>query len=409
MRFQAIFRQNEQPVIVGCTKESKKVKWNSSSEDESSCHEFRMSEIEGQTKDMQDEVPLVAYKCPDGHLYGPASCKTTKSIMYTCSRFKCRIYCPCKICRCSGASHCQETNSTCSDCSSCKLDFADHTRFHKTMHMQCKFCRNFAMCIPIPTNLVAVQNGCYASYVTVYVSASLFRHGYGLTDPVKQDTGFQCDKCELSFLRKGDLKRHEKSQHFGAEISCTDCEEKFTREDNLRAHIKALHSGDKNAYQCPVCKVEFKKKFNYKRHFKGYKECNVCSRAFCSLKQVQDHQRNVHLQLSCEECKKSFSDLAHLNRHKQAFYISKDTPRYKCEQCSECFCTKTDFSIHIAEMHKKIYECSVCCKNFKSKLGFQMHCGKRDAQNCSECGKSFCSAHDLKLHSYLHIVYTSKI
>ena len=101
MRFQAIFRQNEQPVIVGCTKESKKVKWNSSSEDESSCHEFKMSEIEGLTKDMQDEVPLVAYKCPDSLLYGPASCKISKSIMYTCSRFKCRIYCPCKICRCS--------------------------------------------------------------------------------------------------------------------------------------------------------------------------------------------------------------------------------------------------------------------------------------------------------------------
>ena len=77
MRFKAIFKQKEQPALVGWTKESKKVKLNSSSEDESSCHEFRMSEIEGQTKDMQDEVPLVAYKCPDGHLYGPASCKTT--------------------------------------------------------------------------------------------------------------------------------------------------------------------------------------------------------------------------------------------------------------------------------------------------------------------------------------------
>lgn len=285
----------------------------------------------------------------------------------------------------------------CIDCSTCKKDYDDHVSFHRALHMNCKFCSNIAKSIPFPRFVVGITEGYWPSFHTVYVSASQFQHYYGVIEPLKQLSGYSCDKCGHHYKIKGDLKRHEISHHFGEKYTCACCELRFTREDNMNDHMK-MHSEQKPKFQCDVCKEDFQKKSNYKRHCQGFRKCEECSQVFCSLKQVQEHKRGVHLINNCELCNKSFQDEAHLKRHKQA-----GSTKNKCDKCSASFCTRLDLLKHRKQNHKELYECNICSKKFRSKVGFRMHCAKRDEKNCNQCEKSFCSPHDLKLHSYLHL------
>ncbi|KAI9332789.1 hypothetical protein BDR26DRAFT_868905, partial [Obelidium mucronatum] len=65
------------------------------------------------------------------------------------------------------------------------------------------------------------------------------------THEKQHDTGrrFQCSKCTLSFVRRYDLGRHEKSVHAVKEgsplFACGQCGQGFGRVDSLKRHVGA--------------------------------------------------------------------------------------------------------------------------------------------------------------------------
>jgi uncharacterized C2H2 Zn-finger protein len=54
----------------------------------------------------------------------------------------------------------------------------------------------------------------------------------------KSDKPFKCDKCDISFARIHDLKRHQKKHENIKEFRCPSCKKTFARKDSLMRHVK---------------------------------------------------------------------------------------------------------------------------------------------------------------------------
>ena len=74
---------------------------------------------------------------PNSYLYGPASIKDSKVVVYPCYRRKCVIQCPCKLCR-----GIQEEYPNYQE------DFEDHRRYHHAAHLGCTLCSNMLSVLP---------------------------------------------------------------------------------------------------------------------------------------------------------------------------------------------------------------------------------------------------------------------
>jgi hypothetical protein len=345
------------------------------------CHEFEATDdikvCYGGGKEFV--VRLVAHELvKSDKLYGPASLRD-KTLIYPCEEFKCRISCPCTMCR-NKMRYCE--------------DFEDHETFHRANHTNCRFCENLERCIPHYDYKIEFERVYYPAvrpqferFFLILGSASLFKHTY-TAKPVwksKVDSKFHCDKCEKTFIKLSGLKRHEFSVHFDKEENCPHCGLKSSRKDNLEAHIRLVHGSKSRSFQCEVCLETFNKKSNFQQHVNNTRtNCSICSQIFCTLKQLQHHRKDKHAKSSATS--------------------------FKCEICDQDYSTLSEF-----KKHKKIHEqpdleCCHCKKQFSSKFKMKTHVANRSDHKCGKCGEILCNGHDLMLHnSLIHDVKTCDI
>ena len=110
----------------------------------------------GSVFEVPSTVTYIAGKYPEGSLHGPASSIVSKSIMYPCEEFRCRLDCACVLCR-KKAPNCLKAPANCSiacgDCSGCSLDYIDHLLHHIGLDISCaSIVRNFRrLFLNIPT------------------------------------------------------------------------------------------------------------------------------------------------------------------------------------------------------------------------------------------------------------------
>jgi len=292
-----------------------------------SCFEFSVENVEVVEKHLvySSEIRLVhenpsnvtfkAEKYPDGFLHGPASSLKSKSIIYPCNFFRCRIDCPCHLCRfkqplCMKSS----SNYHCGDCSLCRKDYDDHLLHHRACHNSCRFCLSILGIFPQFTFTVLEKRSGYnseplpvKSYIFYHVYDKRFQH----EDVSSQ---FKCDNCPTSFKRKQDLRRHEISQHFGLKHKCDRCGNNFTRHENLLAHKASVHGKKETKLQCEKCNEIFTKKSNFTRHISGSvhedgsskNACDVCDEEFCTNRKLLKHLQ-THTVYECVHCQKTFT------------------------------------------------------------------------------------------------------
>ena len=324
-----------------------------------SCHEFEATDnrkvcymMEGK----EFKVKLIAHELvKSDRLYGPASLRD-KTLIYPCEEFKCRVRCPCTMCR--------EKIGYCAD-------FEEHETFHRANHTNCRFCENLESIIPHFDYKIEFERVYYPAVRPQFErfflrlgSASLFKHNYTTQPLWKVDSLFHCDKCEKTFKRMSHLKRHEVSVHFGKKESCPHCDLNYSRKDNLEAHIKSVHGTKSKSFQCEVCQETFNKKSNYQRHVNNIKtNCSICSDIFCTLKQLQQHRTECHSQQSnfeCCHCKKIFS-----SKFKMKTHIANRI-EHKCGKCGEMLCNGRGLMLHHSEIHD-VKTCDICSKTFSQK------------------------------------------
>ena len=391
----------EQPSIYG--KSGKKI----------DCHEFlSVSDVQVHANKTDADFKLIAgphVNCSrsEGTMFGPASLIYDKTMLYPCNHHRCKIKCPCKICRCKetfchNADHVKVCGGACSDC---LRDLDDHSIFHRALHGSCKFCLRVHEMIPMMkfvTRSTARYGPCFTD---VFRPAWLFKH-LGITQMYPDKDNFDkypCNKCEASFTSKFKLKRHEQSLHFDIRVPCPLCDMQFSREDNMKLHMRNKHKINENkngsTNECNDCKSKFSRKNDLERHLRLAKQhCNVCSEIFCTMRQIQMHKLKQHSKFHCVHCLKSFPDKANLNKHNQRSTGPDASLKNSCQICEKTFCSETDYNKHLKSHPKTVFQCSVCKKKFSSKWRHEVHLLKRTDNNCEDCGLKLCSGYDLKVH-----------
>lgn len=178
----------------------------------SSCHEFSVSNVDIKynylkysskpppVSEVPSNVTYVAGKHADEFLYGPASSLKSRTIIYTCERYRCRLGCPCQLCRVKHP-HCNRatTNETCGDCSKCRQDYDDHLLHHRVHHYLCKFCINVQKSFPQFAFTVLITRGDWLEQYQVTAKSYIVKHVYNDSyQNHNKSTDFKCDNCDAS-------------------------------------------------------------------------------------------------------------------------------------------------------------------------------------------------------------------
>ena len=386
MRYLAICQYNQRPQLRGFISMGGKPEPLAKS-----CHVFTATgdvEVIGY-EPKEFLVKLIAGEVMEHeNLHGPASLRD-KTLIYPCEMFRCRIGCPCKMCR-HKLTKCD--------------DFKDHEAFHKANHTMCQFCADLERVIPHFHYKIIFEtvyrSGIVPQFEDIWYvklgSAALFLHHTWTQNPLKIDSQYHCDKCEKTFKKLCHLKRHEISVHFLKKENCPHCGLQCSRRDNLKAHIQLVHGNDDSEFpfQCDDCQETFDRKSSFERHSRNLKtNCSICAEFFCTLKQLQQHRMKSHPKYECSKCEKTFQDQAHLNRH-----LKVSRSNLICEVCNQEFCTTVDFRKHMKSHEQEKFECSFCQKRFSTNSIVKTHMANRIDHKCEQCDLMFCNKRNFDLH-----------
>lgn len=98
------------------------------------------------------------------------------------------------------------------------------------------------------------------------------------SDNKSEKKSYPCPKCNKSFTRSTDVKRHLlthdkkkpclKKPSKEKSYSCTICDKNFTTKQSLKWHIR-IHTGEK-PYRCSLCNKPFRQQSHYTRHIKQH-------------------------------------------------------------------------------------------------------------------------------------------
>ena len=80
---------------------------------------------------------------------------------------------------------------------------------------------------------------------------------------------FECEICNKSFSKKGELTVHVDLFH--EKNKCEICANSFANKNKLTRHVKSVHE-KKKPFQCEICEKQFSKKNKLKGHIKSVHE-----------------------------------------------------------------------------------------------------------------------------------------
>ena len=338
-------------------------------------------------------------------------CLDSKTLIYPCTRFRCRIPCPCLLCA-KQHSRCNVSSFIACICSDCILHFDDHSVYHATFHFCCKSCSQLITLFPV--------------FNYFFLNTERPKFPYGLTDPIKikplvvelepknpaensikhlmmlkrkEDTW--CFRCDARFWSVGQLREHIQLNHLISKVfrhtyenisklvsidfQCIQCYKSFTKNSHLVRHVESVHYEE--TYTCDSCNAPFKLLDSLLRHKKTIHQppeveiktydCDLCDASFARKDVMIRHKNTAHeissgSKFSCDDCGKQFNRPDHLRRH-VTVHQGVESSEFKCEFCN---------------------------KAFSRKGNLQRHLLTRIASLCSYCGESFCNMKLLSTHKF---------
>ncbi|XP_033837399.1 zinc finger protein 709 [Periophthalmus magnuspinnatus] len=224
---------------------------------------------------------------------------------------------------------------------------------------------------------------------------NLHRHFHLHEDELKPLT---CKECGITFQQRSSFIKH-RNEHKEKQVNlltvkkrgckkeqknfqCAECSTVFLTVEKLRSH-KCSYSDD-ILFHCPICRQEFKHRPSMHRH-------------------ILSHS---HEKFQCSECDQTFPNPTALGAHQFGAGHGVLKP-YECPDCGMVFKHYSVMEEHRLKHAESscLYQCKVCGKSFKySSLLHQhqyLHTGRKPFC-CSECGRTFAFAQNLKAHCRQH-------
>uniref|UniRef100_A0A3B4A488 C2H2-type domain-containing protein n=1 Tax=Periophthalmus magnuspinnatus TaxID=409849 RepID=A0A3B4A488_9GOBI len=274
--------------------------------------------------------------------------------------------------------HAQESY-TCPTCGVTVNSWADY-EIHLQLHMHPQHHRHLnPLLLQLKTNVPLQQ----PATIGLFEKAPQTQKEFKL--PNKKQM-FACPRCGSTFARRCSLRRHltwsqgcKKEQK---NFQCAECSTVFLTVEKLRSH-KCSYSDD-ILFHCPICRQEFKHRPSMHRH-------------------ILSHS---HEKFQCSECDQTFPNPTALGAHQFGAGHGVLKP-YECPDCGMVFKHYSVMEEHRLKHAESscLYQCKVCGKSFKySSLLHQhqyLHTGRKPFC-CSECGRTFAFAQNLKAHCRQH-------
>ncbi|XP_029456073.1 zinc finger protein 770 [Rhinatrema bivittatum] len=257
----------------------------------------------------------------------------------------------------------------------------------------------------VDRNIVFVQNG---DEVFAYPKVAQDHYSAPPRNIYSRHKTFHCDQCEKAFPSLSKLKRHYLTHTGQRPFSCDLCGKMFRQSAHLKRH-QITHT-EKMTYQIPVCQVEFqdlnmffdqqKEQLELKtsQHI-GYSSNTLQPPAFQEYEmlpsdpvpeiKVELGGPDFSLDMSCSNTQAYLSN----NGSVEAKPTHRG-PRYNHSRGMER-----------SKAPKRMYQCTVCLKSFKSpsklERHYLMHAGQKPFE-CPVCFKTFRQTPHLKRHMLTH-------
>lgn len=198
-------------------------------------------------------------------------------------------------------------------------------------------------------------------------------------------------------------------------FKCSRCDKQFARKDNMRLHFLRVHDPSSKKFKCNDCDSSYVRKGELEKHKQRNIICNMCGEKFCSQSLLVLHH-DTHDKSGKDgyieryKCKYDGCDeLVTTNRWKHHMITKHGDQRFECDICKKTFSRKDDVRLHILSIHdptSQKFKCDVCgylcvSKSVLTRHQKVTHLKERNFM-CSECGKTFCTKAQLRLHNNQH-------
>lgn len=227
---------------------------------------------------------------------------------------------------------------------------------------------------------------------------------------------FQCDICSRSYVRRCELKLHEKHHCEERNFICQYCDKSFKRQAHLDCHILS-HTGEKK-FVCKHCGKSFKAKRTLIGHEMKHSgnqpfQCKDCGIKFTLKSSLLKHEASHQtegVRHPCPKCDKDFSSKVTLAIHDKAVHLK--IKQYVCETCGTAFAYQSHLRKHqMVHLDERPFKCQYCDKHFRltysRMLHERQHTGKKPFQ-CQHCSKKYATKARLQRHEKVHVKASMK-
>ncbi|XP_059470503.1 oocyte zinc finger protein XlCOF6-like [Neocloeon triangulifer] len=214
-------------------------------------------------------------------------------------------------------------------------------------------------------------------------------------DKTEEQEGHTCTVCNMTFSTLKKLHMHKKS-----------------RSHDVKACAKSL--------MCEKCRKTFGSADDLKSHNCSPLVCYFCNSWFANTKEQEQHQSLHDGPYICDMCGATFSNLEVLQYHILWHTSGKGRKRlYQCKVCGRLFKSRFGLKGHeSSHTDQRLYSCYICNTSFRNKDEMLLHRNqhtkeekehklgetprKKNLQTCEVCKKVLGSKASLKVHMRIH-------